>query len=261
MGAVVAGWCGAGEELSLTNKAGKTIRGELLDRREDGVTVKIGSRTFEIPYAQLTDDTVAKLKAAEIRERISTEIRIEVDIKKSGEIKKSGRVRVDDFGNVDDTTGSYRIDTISGTVSITNRNSRDATAPGTLKVVILKRQGREVVQMHSQSYPLDALDALESRTFDLDPSTSTHSAKGMADTVGKPQGRYVGYIAAFEVDGELVAIRSVPGSYERDPDAAELLLKEGDGEKKEGDEGDDPGKKRELDGPGKKRELDGPGGK
>lgn len=219
------GWCGAAEILELTNKAGVTIKGKLLERREDGVTVQVGAKTFEIGYDQLTDETIGMLKAAEIAKRTSEEIRIEVDIKKSGEIKKSGRVRVDDFGNVDDTTGSYRIDTISGSVTITNRNSRDDTAPGTLKVVILKRQDDGVVPMHAEVYALDALDALESRTFEIGESTSTHSAKGMADNVGKPQGRYVGYIAAFLVDGAVVAIRSLPSSYERDPDAAKLLLK------------------------------------
>ena len=246
--------------LSLTNKAGVTIQGELLDRRDDGVTVKVGAKTFDIRYDQLTDDTVAKLKAVEVKERTSTELRIEVDMKKSGEIKKSGRVKTDNFGNVDDTTGSYRTDTISGSLTITNRNSRDATAPGILKVVVLKRQDRDVVEMHSQSYTLDALDALNSRTFDINPSTSTHSAKGMANNVGKPTGRYVGYIAAFMVDGEVVALKSLPASYERDPDEAELFLN-GKQDKKDDKEADGPGKKREADGPGKKRDLDGPGGK
>lgn len=261
IGVVGIGWCGAAELMSLTNKAGVTIKGKLLERRDDGVTVKVGTKTFEIRYDQLTDDTVAVLKAAEIKARTSEELRIKVDIKKSGEIEKSGRVTTDNSGNVDDTTGSYRTDTISGSVTITNRNSRDDTAAGVLKVVVLKRQGRDVVPMHTQSYPLDVLDALESRTFDIDPSTSTHSAKGMANNVDKPQGRYVGYIAAFLVDGEIVALKSLPGSYERDPDTAESLLKGGETGKNEEGGAEGPGKKREADGPGKKRDLDGPGGK
>lgn len=263
LAAVLAIGPGTAEQLTLTNKEGVTIVGRLLERREDGVTVKVGANTYDIPYDRLEPDTVAKLKAAEIMERVSTEVRIDVDIKKSGEIKKSGRVRVDDFGNVDDTTGSYRTDTIGGKVTITNRNSRDATAPGTLKVVILKRQDRKVVEMHSQSFDLELpLDALESRTFDLDETMSTHSAKGMVDIGNKPQGRYVGYIAAFMVDGEMVAIKSLPGSYERDPDEAELFLngKNGEADKNKGGNVAGPGRERELDGPGKKRVLDGPGG-
>ena len=246
--------------LSLTNKAGVTIKGALLERRDDGVTVQVGPKRFEIRYDQLTDETVDMLKAVKIEERTSEQIRIDVDIKKSGEIKKSGRVRTDDFGNVDDTTGSYRIDTISGSVTITNRNSQDATAPGTLKVVILKRQERDVVQMHTEVYPLDALDTLESMTFEIKPSVSTHSAKGMAGNFNKAQGRYVGYIAAFYAKGEIVAIKSLPGSYERNMVEATKLLA-GIGGGTDDAEPDGPGKKRELDGPGKKRESDGPGGK
>ena len=92
--------------------------------------------------------------------------------------------------------------------------------------------------MHWQTYALAPLEAGEKQEFQIDESSSRHSAKtadprGRAPSFprqkGEPEptmGRYTGYIVTVEIGEQIVATKSIPSTYEDDPLAIEKLAEQ-----------------------------------
>ncbi len=83
-----------------------------------------------------------------------------------------------------------------------------------------------MLPLHSQIFTFGPLDSLTDRQFEIDPTESIHSVKGMVPDGIKSSGRYVGYIVAMLVENEIVAIKSLPPTYEVDRLTAWKLLTE-----------------------------------
>jgi len=233
---------GAAELLSLTNKKGVTIRGILLERGPDSAKVKVDANVYTLRFSQLTEETVEIIKKAKIEPPVSEDFRLDVKVRKSGEIKKSGRVIYDRDGNMDDQTGSYRKDTVAGTITVANRHNVDPTKGGTVRVVVLMKEEGELLPLHSQTFTFEPLDSLTDRQFEINPTDTIHSVKGMVPVGIESNGRYVGYIVAVLVEEEIVAIKSLPATYETDRLTAWKLLTAS--EKKAAEEAKEKDKKK-----------------
>lgn len=220
--------CAVAEMAVLESTDGRTIKVELLEKGEDKVKVKMNLKTFTIPFEKLSAESVKLVKEATIPTICDFRILGDFD-KDSDEVSQDRRVSVPDgeggyYDRID--TDSYRVDTITGTVTVENRDSREDSPKAELRVVTLCRgdDGDEVIRRDVLEIP--AMSPLEELSFEIGESKSWHTQRGLKSfrPAGLPAGRYRGYIAAVVIDGRVVELKAVPVHYERDLKLARGLL-------------------------------------
>lgn len=216
------------ETAVLESTDGRKIKVELLEKGKDKVKVKMDLKTFTIPFEKLSPESVELVKAAPIPTICDFRILGNFD-KDSDKVSQDRRESVPDGEGgftYEIHTDSYRIDTITGSVKVQNRDGNEASPKAELHVVTLCRGdgGDEVIRRDVLEVP--PIEPLAERDFKIGESRSWHTHKGLNSFRPHdiPAGRYRGYIAAIVIDGRIAELKAVPVNYERDPEAVRKLI-------------------------------------
>ena len=202
--------------LKLTNTEGKAIQGTLLAKTETVAVVQMGERAFTIPFDRLSEQSVELIQKTKQGPPRSRKFGLNVNIRKRGETHRS----VDEW-----ISSSYRIDEVDGKISVTNKHNSLNSRAVTVRIAILIKEDKKPKTLMLKSYQLDSLEPFASKEFDIPLARIRHSEKGTRSTsTGYTYGKYFGYIAAIYEGSKLIALKSVPSTYERDPDKAENFL-------------------------------------
>ncbi len=219
------------ETVQLKSVDGKIITAELLEKGKDKVKLKIGRKTYILPFTKLSEESTEIVKKANIP--TICDFRLVGDFTKRGKkISKDRKVPYIDFEGRKQfrtMTDSYRLDTISGKVTVKNLDMKDSSPKAQLYVVVLCSFNNDKQVIRREVIELKAIERGKESNFDVGIAQIWHTERG--DILEKPkglvEGRYSGYIAAVVIDGRIVEVKSVPSNYERDLDAVRKFLKIG----------------------------------
>ena len=204
--------------LKLTNTEGKAIQGTLLAKTETVAVVQMGERAFTIPFDQLSEQSVELIQKTNPGPPRSRKFGLNVNIRKRGKTHRS-------VNSNRLISSSYRIDEVDGKISVTNKHNSLNSRAVTVRIAILIKEDKKPKTLMLKSYQLDSLEPFASKEFDIPLARIRHSEKGTRSTsTGYTYGKYFGYIAAIYEGSKLIALKSVPSTYERDPDKAENFL-------------------------------------
>lgn len=222
------------ELLELVNTDGKSVKGYLRAKDDSSATIEINNKTFQIPLEKLSAASVDLIKKSEAHAATSKRFKLVVDVKKSGKTHRSASTRnvpsSEGGTTVEVSTSSYRIDDLDGIITISNGHNTLATAPVEVKSVLLLRNGSSILPVNPSSSSVPAIEPLKKEDLGIPPIKIRHSAKAsgsngyVPDAGNLARGKYCGYIAAIYQNGELLMVKSVPSTYERDHASAEKLL-------------------------------------
>ena len=214
--------------LELSNIEGKKIQGVLVAKSDDSATVKVGNKIFKIPFTKLSKNSIELIKATEPHVISSQKFEIKVNINKKGKTYKGSEPIWNGQNDIEESW-SYRTDKIEGEIIISNKHNTLNTSYVSAKVIILTKRLGEVEVGAVSHLKLKPLKPFEKYQAEISGIELTHSFKGRSfgrfnPRSGRKLGKYFGYIAAIYEGEQLVSIKSVPATYERNLELAEELL-------------------------------------
>lgn len=216
------------ETAVLESTDGRKITVELLEKGKDQVRVKMGRKTFMLPLERLSEASVERVKSADIPTISNFKVMADFD-KRSDEVSQD---RTLSDLNPDGTTthrvvsDSYRVDTITGSVTVQNRDSIDSSPEADLYVVTLCRGKKGDQEIRRDVLKVPAIEPLGEQVFKIGESRCWHTQRGLESFKphGIAGGRYRGYVAAVVIDGRIASVKTLPDSYARDlPRIMELI--------------------------------------
>ena len=216
------------ETVELESIDGKKITAELLEKGADKIKFKVGWKTYTLPYTKFSNASVEIMKKADIP--TICEFRLMGNFtKKNEEIRRSREEHYRDHEGKSKTrtiTDSYRIDTISGKVTVKKLDRKEASPQAKLYVVVMSRNKGNKNVIRRQVMDLKAITPGKEMKFDVGEAKTWHSERGRSlnKAKGLTKGRYSGYIAAVVIDGRIAEVKAVPSSLEKDIDAVREFL-------------------------------------
>lgn len=222
---------GAAEDVNtvhLESSDGRKIKVKLLEKSADKVKFKLGFKVHTLPLTKLSEDSVEIVKNANIPTICN--FKLDVDFKKSGD--KVSRNRQVTYSTSDGTstrteTDSYRVDTITGKVTVKNLDTKDASPAAKLYVVVLINGTTKNQVIQRQVFTLEPIGKIGELHFKIPESKTNHTPRGQNIISSGNIGRYSGYIAAIVIDGRIVEIDAASPGFENDIKSAEELLQIG----------------------------------
>ncbi|WP_411827171.1 hypothetical protein [Luteolibacter sp. AS25] len=232
------------ETVELESKAGSKTEVELIDRGPQSVRLKTGGKYVRVDYADLTAESVKTIKASNIPLITKLEIQVNVNLDReevkqastgkkgaSGKAGKGGKGK-SSKNNVKSTT----IYTVSGSVTVSNKDNAAASPAGNIHVSILSSDPEHEV-LSNETLSLQSLDPFGESSFDLATFTTKEAQDQPASTKGKTtaanqaatktdaQGKTSGWVAAVVVEKQIVAFAASSTHLEPRSDRAIDLLK------------------------------------
>ena len=209
--------------VELESSDGKKITAELLEKSKDKVKLKVGRKIYTLLLEKLSKESAKIVRNANLPTICN--FKLIGDFTKRSKIIRSHRTESDGSGGTRVYTSSYRSDTISGKITIQNRDNKDTSPVAQLYVAVLYRGKGGVRVMLREVKQVGSIEPLSESKFDVAEAKIWHSKRG--SPILRPRGlagRYYGYIAAIVIDGRIMEIKTMPGSYERNPEDVTKFL-------------------------------------
>ena len=215
--------------VQLESIDGKIITAELLEKGKDKVKLKIGRKNYTLLLAKLTKESAEIVKKAEIPTMCDFKL-VGNFTKQRKEVSREREIPYTDHegrAKIRKVFDSYKIDTVSGKVTVTNMDTKNTSPKAQLYVVVLSLNKGVKQVIRREVKELNTIEPRNKSEFDVGTARIWHTERGLS--LNKPKGlvagRYSGYIAAVVINGRIAEVKAMPSSYERDLETVRGFLK------------------------------------
>ena len=210
--------------VELESNDGRKLTAELVEKSNDKVKIKVGHQIYVLPFDKLSEDSANLVKKANIPPMC--DFKLDGDITKRTKTHRSSKTVPAGKGETRQEYSSHKTDTVEGKVVVENSDVREKSPAAQLKIVVLAKDENKIFVLNQVSHAVPEIEPLKSLEFSIDKAHASHSYRGQKtiNNYASVKGSYYGYIAAVFVDNRIVAIKSVPVTYERDLEEAKKVL-------------------------------------
>ena len=211
------------KNVELESIDGKKITADLLEKGPDRVRLRTARKVYTLPFTKFSKESIEIIKNADIP--TICDFKLSADfVKKSQEIRRTFREIYTDPESI--VTYSYRLDKVSGKVTVRNLDRKEASPPAKLYVALLTRDKNDKKVALRKVIDVEPIMSGNESKFNIPEIETWHSPRGgdIIKSKDLSKGRYSGYITAVVIDGHIMEVKTVPSSYEKNLEAVRELL-------------------------------------